>query len=137
MEEFTLKRKKMEGTATTHSFLDTKGNIVKDELKFVPTILANHIISKRDNQRVGKTETTDGKTRFFIKTVRYGYPGEVLADPINNNIAEAYGEGDSRSRIYEYKNVSEDTFQVYSRYLSTGNPLYFQNVVRRLNNGEA
>ena len=137
MEEFNLKKDKIGTVETKYSFLDIQGNIVFDEIDIVPTVRGTYFISKNDGNRVGKIENNAGKKRFFIKTIKFGSPGEILVDPVNSNVMAAYGDTDHRSRTYEYTMVSKDTFDIYKKYLYTKNPAYFQNILRRLQNGEA
>lgn len=135
--EFILNKKKEHENFVTHTFLDTDGSEVHDKIKIIPTVRGTYFISENDDERVGKTEYSKGKKTFFLKTIKFGSPGEILADPINSNIHAAYSDTDNRSRTYEYTQVNEETFQIYVKYLYTKNSNYFQNVIRRLNNGEA
>lgn len=137
MYEFNIKRSKMEPSIASYQFLDINGNLIQEDIDIIPTVRGTYFISKNDKNRVGKIENISGQDKFFIKTIKFGSPGEILADPVNNSIYPAYGNTDNRSRTYEYTQVSEETFQIYTKYLYTKNSSYFQNVVRRLKNGEA
>lgn len=137
MEDFSLKNRKMNASVVRHEFLDMQGNIVADRVQIIPTTRGTYFISEQDRQRVGKIEYHNNKVKFFVKTVKFGSPGEILADPVNSTILPAYGDTDSRSRTYEYTIVSKETFDIYVKYLYTKNSNYFQNVARRLNDGEA
>lgn len=137
MENFELSKQKIEAIPR-YIFLDLNGKKIENEaLEIVPTIRGTYIISKNDKNRTGKIELYEGKSKYFIKTIKFGYPGEILVDPVNSNVQAAYTNVDNMQKSCEYTAVSQDTFDLYSRYLSTKNPIHFQNVVRRLNNGEA
>lgn len=123
------KQKKIE----TIEFLDFNGNLVKDEYKLVQEIP----ISKNDSKRVGKIETyNDGKKYFFIKAVKYGYPGELVSNPHINNILEAYLDTDTRSKTFYYLKVGKNIFDLYTKFLYTKNEAYLLNVSRSISNGE-
>lgn len=138
MENFSINKKTTKQPAeVSYIFLDMKGNLVKDSVKILPNIRDTYFISEYDKDRVGKIEDYKERKKFFLKTIKFGSSGEILSDPINSTVFPAYTDTDNRSRTFEYTQVSEETFYLYVKYLKTGNTVYFHNIVRRFNNGEA
>lgn len=130
--DFSLNRKPINNLINA-TFVNFDGGIEQDNC----TDINGKQISANDEKRVGKIEGySDGSVRYFIKTIEYGSPGEILANPVTSHVLRAYNETGTRSKTFLYRQVSEDLFNMYRKFLQTKNFAYYHNVYRRLVNGE-
>lgn len=77
-----------------------------------------------------KSVTTNGSTKFYIKTGTYGKifnPIGMFSEGKNNKFVARTGKNE-----YEFKNVNQNIFDMYINFLSTKNLAWLNNAERGL-----
>jgi len=70
-------------------------------------------------------KSSNGSSQFFIK-----YGRSELLDPHQTD--SSYASARRHSHMYKFKKVSEKTFEVYKKYLTSKNRIYFTRARRFL-----
>lgn len=91
----------------------------------------NRPVITQDMSKVfAKTITTNGNTKFYIKTGTYGKifnPIGMFSEGKNNKFVARTGRNE-----YEFKSVNQNIFDMYINFLSTKNLAWLNNAERGL-----
>ncbi len=82
-------------------------------------------IATEDEAVAKSTKGSDGSQRFYIK-----YGRNELLDP--HNIDSSRAQTRRQKHLYTFKEVSQPTFENYTKYLNSKNRLYFTRARRLL-----
>jgi len=120
-------------------FFDVDGNAKTSE-KYAANS-NNVLVSENDGERYAKVEFySDGKRKYYLKSVRNGRAGESVVDPYSlygsSNDLNVFNDK-TGSRLCEYSPVKEETLVDYVEYLKTRNAARLKQVERKYLNGEA